>query len=184
MSKELPERKPTRLKNFDYSSKGACFVTICISDRKPILSDVIKPCGRGRRLDDPFDSVCDVPRIRLTRIGEIIEKCLLSSETIPGVKIDRYVIMPDHIHVIVFLDPNEYVKREDGSSRAPTPTNQMLPHVISAFKRFCNKEIGDKIFQRGYIDHIVRDMEDYKIRVKYIYENPIRWYYRELYREE
>ena len=106
--KELPKRKPTRLKNFDYSSAGAYFITICIKDRKRILSDIIKP----------------------------------------------------------------------------TPTNEMLPHIVSAFKRFCNKEIGNNIFQRGYIEHIIRDREDYETRAKYIYENPIRWYYDKLYTEE
>ncbi len=170
--KELPKRKDLRLKQYSYSSKGAYFVTICIKDRKRILSDIMKPVGVGAH-DDP-----SIPQIRLTQIGEIVEKYLLSSENISGVKIDRYVIMPDHIHIIIFLDPNEYLKRKDGSSRAPTPTNEMLPHIVSTFKRFCNKEIGNNIFQRGYIEHIIRDREDYETRRKYIYENPKRWYYK------
>ena len=171
---DLPKRKDLRLKQYDYSSAGAYFVTICVKDRIRLLSDIIKPVGVGA-LDDP--------QIRLTPIGEIVEKYLLSSENIPGVKIDRYVIMPDHIHIIIFLNPNEYLKRKDGSSRAPTPTNEMLPHIISTFKRFCNKEISSNIFQRGYSEHIVRDREDYDARVKYIRDNPARWYYDELYAE-
>jgi len=172
--KERPKRKDLRLKQYDYSSAGAYFVTICIKDRKRILSDIIKPSVGVGALDDPL-----TPQIKLTRIGKITEKYLLSSEKIPGVKIDQYVIMPDHIHVIIFLYPNEYESRKDGSSRAPTPTNEMLPHIVSTFKRFCNKEIGNNIFQRGYIEHIVRDRKDYEARSKYIYENPIRWYYKE-----
>ena len=125
----------------------------------------------------------DDPQIRLTPIGEIVEKYLLSSENIPGVKIDRYVIMPDHIHAIIFLDPDKYVLRQGGSSRAPTPTNEMLPHIVSTFKRFCNKEIGNNIFQRGYIDHIIRDREDYEEHLRYIRDNPSRWCYDELYVE-
>ena len=174
---DLPKRKDLRLKQYDYSSAGAYFVTICVKDRKRILSDIIKPSTVGvGALDDP--------QIRLTPIGEIVEKYLLSSENIPGVKIDRYVIMPDHIHIIIFLNPNEYLKRKDGSSRAPTPTNEMLPHIVSTFKRFCRREIGENIFQRGYMEHIIRDRQDYETRSKYIYENPIRWYYDELYAEE
>ena len=168
--KELPQRKPTRLKNFDYSSAGAYFVTICIKDRKRMLSDIIKPVL--------------TPQIQLTEIGKITEKYLLSSENIPGVKIDRYMVMPDHVHVIIFLYPDEYTSHKNGSSRAPTPTNEMLPHIVSTFKRFCNKEIGNNIFQRGYIEHIIRDREDYETRAKYIYENPVRWYYDELYTEK
>ena len=170
----MPKRKDLRLRQYDYSSAGAYFVTICIKDRKRILSDIINPTVGGGAHDAPL-----TPQIQLTDIGKITEKYLLSSENIPGVKIDRYVIMPDHIYVIIFLYPDQYISRKDGSSRAPTPTNEMLPHIVSTFKRFCNKEIGDNIFQRGYIEHIVRDREDYETRAKYICENPIRWYYDE-----
>jgi REP element-mobilizing transposase RayT len=206
MDKELPRRKDLRLTCYDYSSKGAYYVTICTQDRRRILSDIVKPSVGGGALDAPFMS-----QIQLTDIGRVTEKYLLSSENIPGVKIDCYVIMPDHIHVIIFLEPSEYAKRQDGSSRAPTPTNEMLPqvsstlkyspetgeyakrqdgssraptptnemlpHVISTFKRFCHREIGSKFFQRGYIEHIIRDREDYETRRKYIYENPMRWYF-------
>ena len=172
--KELPKRKELRIKQYDYSRAGAYFVTICVKDRRKILSDIVKPVGVGA-LDDPI-----YPYAQLTDIGRIIEKNLLSSENISGVMIDRYVIMPDHIHAIIVLDPDKYVKCQDGSSRAPTPTNEMLPHIISTFKRFCNKEIGTNIFQRGYIEHIIRDKEDYETRTKYIYENPMKWYYNHL----
>ena len=110
--KELPKRKPTRLQAFDYNTTGAYFVTICIKDRKRILSDIIKPVGVGA-FDDPL-----TPQIQLTEIGKITEKYLLSSENIPGVKIDRYVVMPDHIRAIIFLYPDEYASHKDGSSRA------------------------------------------------------------------
>ena len=173
--KELPKRKDLRLKQYDYSSAGAYFVTICVKDRKRILSDIVKPPVGVGALDDPL-----TPQIQLTEIGKITEKYLLSSENIPGVKINRYVIMPDHIHAIIFLYPDKYALRKDGSSRAPTPTNEMLPHIVSTFKRFCNKEIGNNIFQRGYIEHIVRDREDYETRRKYICDNPKRWYYKYL----
>ena len=177
--KTLPKRKELRIKQHDYSSTGAYFVTICVKDRKPILSTLIQPVGVGA-LDDP-QSVASPgePQIRLTAIGRTAEKNLLFSGNIPGVRIDRYVIMPDHIHAIIFLDSEQYIRRKDGSSRAPTPTNEMLPHIISTFKRFCNKEIGSNIFQRGYIEHIVRDKEDYETRASYISANPTRRYYKE-----
>ena len=174
--KELPKRKELRLKYYDYSSAGAYFVTICTKGRKRILSDIIKTSVGVGAHDDP--------QIQLTEIGKVTEKYLLSSENIPRVKIDQYVIMPDHIHAIIFLYPDDFATRKDGSSRAPTPTNEMLPHIVSTFKRFCNKEIGNNIFQRGYIEHIIRDSEDYETRTKYIYENPMHWYYDELYTEE
>ena len=193
--KDLPKRKDLRLKRYDYSSTGAYFVTICTKDRKRILSDITKPSVGVGAHDDPSKRQQNavgvgahddplMPQIQLTEIGKITEKYLLSSENISGVKIDRYVIMPDHIHVMIFLYSDEYATRKDGSSRAPTPTNEMLPHIVSTFKRFCNKELGNNIFQRGYIDHIIRNRKDYEEHVRYIHENPMRWYYDELYTEE
>ena len=181
---ELPQRKELRLKQYDYSSSGAYFITVCIKDRQPILSEIIKSSVGVGALDDQFIDVCSNFKVSLSNIGKIVEKHLLSSENISGVTIDEYVIMPDHIHVIIRLEPEKYIKSSNGSSRAPTPTNEMLPHIISTFKRFCNKEIGYNIFQRGYIEHIIRDRKDYETRTKYIYENPIRWYYKKLNNEQ
>ena len=180
MENKFPKRKQLRLEKYDYSSKGAYFVTICTKDRQPILSEITKNIYISSAVGD---GALDVPQVSLTPIGIIVEKYLISSERIPGVRIDKYVIMPNHIHVIVFLNPDKYRTPELGTSRAPSPTNGMLPHVVSTFKRFCNKEIGQNIFQRAYIEHVIRDMDDYETRVKYIHENPMRWYYDELYSE-
>ena len=171
MKNELPERTPLRLKDFDYSKNGAYFITICTRDRLEILSTIVG------------DGALDVPRPRLTEIGAIVEKYIISSNNIKDVTIDRYVIMPDHIHMIVILhsshNGNEAEFDRDGTSRAPSPTNAKIPRLVAALKRLCNKEIGENIFQRGYYDHIIRDREDYETRCKYIHENPMRWYYRE-----
>ena len=181
--KNLPKRKKLRIKQYDYSLSGAYFVTICIKDRKSILSEIFKS-EKTDNIDDPvqrqtFENF-DIPQIRLTEIGKIAEKYLLSSENIPVVKIDHYVIMPDHIHAVIFLDSNKYTKHDDRFSMEKTQNrgsaNETLPHVISVFKRFCNKEAGENIFQRGYYEHIIRNKEDYEAAVKYIYENPINWY--------
>ena len=169
MNDNFKSRKCVRLRHFDYNSLGIYFVTICVKDRMPILSNLESLSVGVGALDDP--------KIVLTDIGKTIEKYLLSSENIKGVVVDKYVIMPEHIHVIIFLNPFEYKNCQLGSSRAPTPTNAMLPHVISTFKRFCSKEIGFNIFQRGYMDHVIRNKEDYEKHVKYIYENPLRRFY-------
>ena len=64
------------------------------------------------------------------------------------------------------------------------PSNEMLPHLVSTFKRFVNKEIGENVFQRSYIEHVIRDVDDYNTKRKYIYENPMRWYYKNIQEEK
>lgn len=183
--KELSTRKIIRVKNYNYSSKGAYLITICTADRKQLLSNI--QMQEAKEQDQVGDGALDIPthtkltpKVLLTPIGEIIEKHLLSSENISGVKINSYVIMPDHIHAIIFLNPDKYVTKGDGMSRAPSPTNHMIPHIVSTFKRFCNKDIGYNIFQRSYYEHIIRDKEDYETRRKYLFENPLRWYYKHI----
>ena len=69
---------------------------------------------------------------------------------------------------------------------SPSPT---LDDVVCAFKsltsRSCKQKFGiEKMFQRSSAEHIVRDRDDYETRRKYIYENPMRWYYKHLKTEE
>ena len=182
--KELAKRKIIRIKNYDYSSRGAYLITICTDSRKQLLSQICMMDANNQ--ESVGDGALDIPprskhkpKVTLTPIGKIVEKYLLSSENIPGVKIDSYVVMPDHIHAIIILTPDKYNTIGNGMSRAPSPTNHMIPHIVSTFKRFCNKEIGYNIFQRSYYEHIIRDKEDYETRRKYLYENPLRWYYND-----
>ncbi len=169
---ELPKRKQNRLENFDYNSRGAYFITICTKNREQILSNIVG------------DGALDVPKTELTEIGKIVEKYILSTDNIKNVFVEQYVIMPNHIHMIVFVD-NETQKyenfRDNGTSRAPSPTNEIVPHIVSTLKRFCNREIGENIFQRSYHDHVIRNKQDYEQISKYIYENPTNWKTDELY---
>ena len=62
--------------------------------------------------------------------------------------------MPNHIHLLIRI--------ENGTSRAPSPTNALLPLAVSVLKRKVNREVGENIFQRSFYDHIVRNEQDYK----------------------
>ena len=74
----------------------------------------------------------DAPEIKLTKIGEIAEKYILSTNNIPEITVDKYVIMPDHIHLLL------WVRDINGTSKAPSPTNNLISHSISTLKRFIN----------------------------------------------
>lgn len=153
----LPQRKPNRLVNYDYSANGMYFITICTKNKKKLLCDIVG------------DGAFDVPKTVLTATGRIVDKYILSTDRIEKVSVEKYVIMPNHIHLLVFIEDI------NGTSRAPSPTNAMIPHVVSTLKRFCNREIGANIFQRSYHDHIIRNEMDYKKIWEYIDNNPARW---------
>lgn len=159
---DKPIRKPTRLKNFDYSAAGYYFITICTKEKQKILCDIV---GGGAH---------DAPKIVLSGTGEIVEKYILSSNNIDNLTVDKYVIMPNHIHLILAVENN-------GMSRAPSPTNNIISHAISTLKRFVNKEVGRNIFQRSFHDHIIRGENDYREIWEYIETNPQKWETDEFY---
>ncbi len=176
--KELPKRKPTRLKNFDYSAIGAYFITICTENRRQILSRIIVG---GDVLDAPICDEQDAPySVELLPYGNVAEKYITQlNDFYDDINVKSYVIMPNHIHIMLFVF-------DGGASRTSPPTKQhsRVSQFVSTFKRFCNKEYGNNIWQRHFNDHIIRNREDYEEHLRYIHENPMRWYYDELYAEE
>ena len=154
----MPNRKPTRLSGYDYSGRGAYFVTLCSLDRTCIFSQIV---GGG---------VLDAPEVRLTQYGQIVEKQIAEMNRIyNNVQAEKYVVMPNHVHILLTFCG------EEGSSRTPTPTNSLLARYVSTLKRMTNKTAGKQLWQRGCHDHIIRDEDDYRVRWKYIDENPAKW---------
>ena len=152
---ELPTRKPTRLKGYDYSTPGAYFITICIKDRKELLSEIIVG-----------DDALIVPQNKLSQIGLICEKYINNIDIkYENVTVDKYVIMPNHIHLIIFLY---------GTMKASSPTEN-IENIIRSFKTLVTKEIGIPIWQRSYHDHIIRGEKDYQKIWEYVDSNVLRW---------
>lgn len=155
-------RKSTRLSKYNYSEKGAYFITICTQNRKNILSE-ISIVG---------DGVLDVPKNKLTFMGKIADKTINNLNGFyNNITIDKYVIMPNHIHLLIQITSDSV----SGSSRTPTPTNMEIPRFVSTFKRFCNQEYGKNIWQRSFHDHIIRNQKDYDRIWNYIETNPYKW---------
>ncbi|MBR2388310.1 MAG: hypothetical protein IKB02_06025 [Clostridia bacterium] len=166
---EMKKRKTTRLKGADYNRNQAVFLTICTKERRCMLSHVV---GTG---------VLDGPQIELTKYGQIADKYICQlSDFYDDLSVESYVIMPNHIHIMLWVKGIE-----NGPSGTPVPTgqNSVLSRFVSTFKRFCNKEYGGNIWQYRSNDHIIRNRQDYEEHLRYIYENPMRWYYDELYAE-
>ena len=203
MEENLPTRKKIRLQNYDYSETGAYFITICTNKRRKILSKIVG-------VDVPDD-----PRVELTAYGKIADKYINQLNNFyANISVEQYVIMPNHIHMILFVGDggssrtstptDENICVGNGSSRTSTPTGENIcvgngssrtstptvrqhsavPAFVSTFKRFCNKEIGKNIWQRYYYDHVIRNKCDFEEISKYIYENPLKWQFDSLYTEE
>ena len=176
---KFKKRHTTRLCGADYNRNQAVFLTMCTQDRKCILSRIV---GTG---------VPDGPQIELTQYGQIADKYIRQlNDFYDNLSVERYVIMPNHIHIMLWVKGEEKGPSRtpvtDGPSRTPVPTvqNSVPSRFVSTFKRFCNKEYGKNIWQYRSYDHIIRNRQDHEEHLRYIYENPIRWYYDELYAEE
>ena len=101
--------------------------------------------------------------------GLVLEKYIRNAP-----EIEKYVIMPDHIHMIVRLD--------NGSMWASTPTNEThaspknrVASIVRSLKTLTTKEIGASVFQQSYYDHVIRNQQDYNEIWQYIENNPRKW---------
>lgn len=133
---------------------GAYFITICTKGRKELLSKIVG--------DDAFI----VPKNNLSQIGLICDKYINNiNNKYENVAVDKYVIMPNHIHLIIFLH---------GTMKASSPTKN-IETIIRSFKTMVTREIGNTIWQRSYHDHIIRGDRDYDEIWEYIDTNPLKW---------
>ncbi len=82
---------------------------------------------------------------------------------------EHKIIMPNHVHILLWFHGSE--ERRAGSSR---PT-ELLPRIISAWKRLTNRDAGYTLWQSGYYDHVIRDENDFLTHWAYIGQNPARW---------
>ena len=157
---ELPKRKPLRLPDYDYSGPGAYFVTICTHDRRCILSRI--PVGAD---------ALGGPSLQLTDVGKIVEQYILSMDRMPGFRVDKYVVMPNHIHMILRID-SEAASPRSGPPRASAPT---VSDAVGALKRLVDRSLGKNIWQRSFHEHVIRSERDYREIWEYIDANPARW---------
>ena len=150
MKANLPQRKPTRLKHYDYNSDGAYFITICTHDKQKILCDIV---GEG---------LCALPSVKLTPIGKIVEQSIeYISENYNNIRVDKYAIMPNHIHLVI-------TKQTGGHGDPPL----QVYDIIGRLKSFTNSHYNGTLWQRSFYDHIIRDQNDYLKIWNYIDSNP------------
>ena len=157
------------MNNYDYGQNGCYFVTVCTQNRKAILSKIVgddahivpKNHAQTKR-NGVGDDAHIVPQPQLLPCGKIVEKYIRNAK-----EIEKYVIMPDHIHLIIRID--------NGTMWASSPTANKVANIVRSLKTLSTKEYGKPIFQRSYYDHIIRDQNDYNEKWEYIENNPAKW---------
>ncbi|MGE0680570.1 MAG: transposase [Candidatus Binatia bacterium] len=174
-------RRSIRLPGYDYSQPGMYFVTICVEGKACLFGEVVK----GEMVTN--------------KIGKIVEDEWLKTAVLrPSVKLDEYVVMPNHFHGIVEIShecrgtarrapTTNSPSREGETSRAPAsefgkPAPGSLPTIVRAFKSAVTQCVHDlrgasgaSLWQRNYYEHVIRNEDDLRRIREYIQTNPVRW---------
>jgi REP element-mobilizing transposase RayT len=157
-------------------------VTICTHDRVCLFGEVVDG------------------EMRLNDLGEIVRECWLAiPDHFPNTALDAFVIMPNHVHGIIWI-VNAVTDDIVGATHAsplqpqhpvsplrlvlpPGPKRQSIGAIVGSFKSAASKRInehrgtpGIPVWQRNYYEHIIRT-EDSLARIReYIAGNPLRWH--------
>lgn len=158
--KSFPQRKHPRLKSDVYDWDGMVFITICTQNRSMCLARIGTADG--------------IPVVFLSEIGRTAEMYLQRIGVVnPDMQVDTYIIMPDHIHLLLRLCGNvQTAGAEDGWSPA---VHTRMVKAIRSFKTVVSKQLGFSIWQTSFYEHIIRDRNEYLATKRYILENPARW---------
>ncbi|GIV71404.1 transposase [Caldilinea sp.] len=166
-------RRSIRLKGYDYTQPGAYFITICTHDRAHFFGAVVNGV------------------MRLNDAGCIAAQCWRDIPVhFPHVQLDVFVIMPNHIHGVLWIvanDNNAGTQNVGATHASPLPPRGPVPQsvgaIIGQFKSAVTKRINElrhtpsaPIWQRNYYEHIIRDERALNAIRRYIQENPLRWH--------
>jgi len=173
----IHHRRSIRLKDYDYSQSGMYFVTICAQNRQ---------CLFGQITND---------KIILNEYGQIVQMVWNElSQHYSNVQLGEFIVMPNHAHGIIIITYDNVVNNVvapvgAGFKPAPTkpdnttmPAKHGLPEIVRALKTFSARKInelrnsqGEKLWQRNYWEHIIRNEKSYQYIANYIVNNPANW---------
>lgn len=147
----LPQRKSPRLQGYDYAQAGAYFITICTYEKV-----------------HHFGAIRD-GELTLNKIGELAhQRWGMIPEFFPTVELNDFVVMPNHMHGILFLSESHDKRPEVGN---------IINHYKGSVTLLARQEfdVHETIWQPRYHDHIIRNEPDL-IRIReYVQANPTRW---------
>jgi len=165
---DLHHRRSIRRNEYDYSLAGAYVVTTCINNRECLL-------GETR-----------YNKVYLSNMGNIVKRAWIKiPEHFKDVRLDRFVIMPNHMHGIIVIQrkPSKDIdvlpsKVNSNSKRRARDLGQIVAYFKYQSTKLVNdlrKTPGSPLWQRNYYEHIIHDKEEMIKYHKYIQENPANW---------
>lgn len=173
-------RRSTRLKGYDYSQAGAYFVTMCVRGQQPRMGSVKSG------------------QVNLSPIGRVVEESWRNiTNRNTQVELDTFIVMPNHLHGILLihnlgrgeafegkrLRRRRYQPSNASPLRVPRGTKLgSLGAIVQSFKSVSTRRInqlhdtpGERFWQRGFYDRIIRNREELDRIRKYVSENPLKW---------
>ena len=162
----IHHRRSIRLMGYDYSSAGAYFVTICTQKRKRLFGEIV---NGEMWLNDRGVMVANHWKWLEERYGHVM--------------LDEYIIMPNHLHgIIVITDRHIGIKKISTEQPSDVEKRKPLGRLIGVFKTVTTNEInesmaiiGNKIWQRNFWEHIIRNEHELNLIRAYIRNNPAQW---------
>lgn len=154
-----------RLNGWDYGSHALYFVTICTKDRIPYFGEITT------------DLVENATILKKTSIADVAyNNWLKIPEYHPYVELDEFIIMPDHIHGILFINKPDKITWEVNKAGAQSKNlASIIRGYKSSVKQYAALNNIDFFWQPKYYDRVIRDQNEYLNIQKYIYENPDKW---------
>ena len=182
---ERPTRKPNRLPEYDYSQNGAYFVTICTGDKQNLFWNTVGADIIRQQMEDE-EFVLHLP---LSEYGRVAEQGILNiPQCYPSVSVEKYCIMPNHIHMILSFshDCGRLIAAQPLATKEPygcgVPLAGAAPtvsRVVGQMKRWGSKQIGAGIWQKSYYERVIRNGTEYEEIWRYIQENPMKYLLKE-----
>jgi putative transposase len=166
-NKERYNRHSIRLKEYDYSQSGGYFITLC-SDKGKFL----------------FGSITNA-EMRLNESGKIVKEFWFEiPQHFPNVLVDEFVVMPNHIHGIIFIEDcrgGVNPPKQRGEQTSPL-RKRTLGQIVAFFKYRTTKLViqncrmsESRIWQRNFYEHVIRNEDDLKNIREYVINNPLKW---------
>jgi putative transposase len=157
-------RRSIRLKGYDYAQPGGYFVTIVTNQRECLFGEIIDK------------------EMRLNPYGRVVEECWGSiCEHFQNVELGAFIVMPNHIHGIIFIRGAGEIGARHAS---PLPSHGTSPRslgtIVGSFKSAVTRRLGREfrkanIWQRNYYEHVIRNETEWDKIHRYIESNPAKW---------